>query len=67
MNARVVITREESARVGAFICRVGWLSAVARLGVGPMTLEEARDRGSMRTSTRDRLFAALAREEAVLS
>lgn len=63
----VVVTREESTRIRAFILRVGFGVAAKCLRVGADTLEAARDRGTMRAATHARIFEALAREEAALS
>lgn len=58
----VMVSREDSLRLDAFVQRVGKLAALRRLGCGLMTLDAAIDEGRMQRSTRDRLFAALDRE-----
>lgn len=61
----VVLSREESRRVDAFVLRVGLQPAAKALGVGPFLLKAAcEDGGRMLGKTRDRLFAALALAEA---
>lgn len=60
----VVISRDESLRLDAYVSRVGKRAAVKTLGCGEVTIEAGMDQGRMMATTRDRLFAALAVEEA---
>ncbi len=60
----VVVSRADALRLDRFIVRVGIKRAPEILGIGPATLESARDEGRMLAKTRDRLFAALDRAEA---
>ncbi len=55
----VMISRADSARVDVLSRRVGQERAARLLGVGPATLESARDQGSMLPSTLTRILAAL--------
>lgn len=69
MVSRVVITEGEARRVDAFVMRcrgkqrTSAEAAAERLGIGLRTVLNAIERGQMMRSTRDRLFAALDREE----
>ena len=58
-----VVSREESARVDAFVMRYGRRVAAKRLGIGAMTLDAAADQGRMLAVTKVRLLEALDREE----
>ncbi len=63
-GAVVVVSRDDSLRLDAFVQRVGLGKAPKLLGVGACTVESGMDQGRMLRSTRDRLFAALDRAEA---
>ncbi len=58
-----VVSRAYSMRLYAYVQRVGLNVAAKSLGVGIVTLQNGMDEGSMLPGTRDRLFAALDREE----
>ncbi len=65
MAGRSLITRDEAMRVDALAMRCGGMKhAAIRLGVGLCTVEIAIEQGRMMRVTRDRLIAALEREEA---
>jgi hypothetical protein len=59
----VILTDEESARIRAYIGRVGGRVAMRELGIGDEMLRAMRERGHMLQATRDRLIAALDRVE----
>ncbi len=64
----VILSEAETSRVNRFIVSVGTLGgARRRLGVGEDSLDAARYFGRMESKTRERLLAALDREEAVAS
>lgn len=62
---RVRLTRDEARRLCEFTLRVGMRQATARLRMGEVTIETARDEGGIKPATRARLLAALEREEAI--
>jgi hypothetical protein len=60
-----VVSREDALRLDAYVMRVGGLKHAPRLlGMGESTVVAGMEEGRMLTKTRDRLFAALDREEA---
>lgn len=60
----VILSDEETARVVAFVTRVGKMGeARKRLGLSPHTFDAARGFGRMRVRTRARVLDALEREE----
>ena len=62
---RVVVSRDEARRLDAFVMRAATQQAAAtRLGVALTTLQSGMQQGGMLASTRDRMLAALDREEA---
>lgn len=65
--AVVVVSREDSRRLDRFVLRVGKKNAARMLGLGESTVVAGCDQGRMLAATRDRLFAALEREESSAS
>lgn len=63
----VVVSREDSRRLDAYVQRVGFLHAPRLLGMSDGVVRAGMDQGRMLASTRDRLFAALDRVEAIAS
>lgn len=64
----VFVTRADARRLDAFIVKVGRRHAPELLGVGPSTLEIAREEfGRLLGRTHERLFAALDEQEAKAS
>ncbi len=59
-----LFTAAESKRVRAFIASVGSIEgARMRLGVAACTMDAARDQGRVLLTTRDKVMAAIDREE----
>lgn len=61
---RTRLTQDEARRLCEYTLRVGMRNAAARLRVGEVTIETAREEGGILPETRARLLAALDREEA---
>ena len=61
----VILTEQETARVNRFIEHVGKVGvAMRRLGLSDSTFNAARGYGRMMGVTREKVLAALTREEA---